>query len=29
MSVDFGKARQAIFGKSPLTKEVTRGAFGW
>ena len=28
MSVDFGKARQAIFGKSTLAKEVTRGAFG-
>ena len=28
MSVDFGKARQVFFGKSPLTKELTRGAFG-
>lgn len=28
MSVDFGKARQVFFGKSPLTKALTRGAFG-
>ena len=28
MSVDVGKARQVFFGKSPLTKELTRGAFG-
>jgi hypothetical protein len=28
VSVDFGKARQVFFGKSPLTKELTRGAFG-
>ena len=28
MSVDFGKPRQVFFGKSPLTKELTRGAFG-
>jgi|HubBroStandDraft_5_1064220.scaffolds.fasta_scaffold121485_2 hypothetical protein len=28
VSVDFGKPRQVFFGKSPLTKELTRGAFG-
>ena len=28
MSVDFGKPRQVFFGKSPFTKELTRGAFG-
>jgi len=28
VSVDFGRARQVFFGKSPLTKELTRGAFG-
>lgn len=28
MSVDFGKARQVFFGKSPLTKALTSGAFG-
>lgn len=28
MSVDFGSPRQAFFGKSSLTKAITRGAFG-
>jgi hypothetical protein len=28
VSVDFGKARQVFFGKSPLTKAITQGAFG-
>jgi len=28
VSVDFGKARQVFFGKSPLTKAITSGAFG-
>jgi hypothetical protein len=28
VSVDFGKAHQVFFGKSPLTKALTRGAFG-
>lgn len=28
MSVDFGKPRQVFFGKSPLTRALTSGAFG-
>ena len=28
MRADFGKAHQVFFGKSPLTRALTRGAFG-
>ncbi len=28
MRVDFGKPRQVFFGKSPLTRALTRGALG-